>query len=433
MRFLGVGKGNDCGDIYLRLQRDGHEVRVFVEEPEARDIMEGMLTFTVDWRAELEWIRSAGEDGIIIFEGVGWGETQDSLRRDGFHVVGGSAFGDRLEQDRQFGQEWMHRLGMRTAAAHEFSDFEAAIRFVERERRRFVLKFSGQGFASTRNYVGMMEHGDDVTAVLRLQRSRWKYAEAPRFILMEYLSGVEVGVGAFFNGTRFLDPPNLDWEHKRFFPGDLGELTGEMGTLATYRGASRLFDATLGPIGPALAESGYCGYINLNMIVNDDGVWPLELTSRFGYPGYAILDSLHEESWASIFAKLCRGDSLPIATRGGYSVCVVLTVPTFPYYDGYERTSKGAPILFRSAIPEEDREQLHFAEVRLEAGQLVTAGSIGYVMVVTGLGNAVEEARTAAYRLADLVVIPNMRYRRDIGEKFLRSDHAEMRRLGWLD
>ena len=433
MRFLGVGKGNDCGDIYLRLQQGGHEVRVFVEDAEARDIMEGMLSFTGDWRAELEWIRSAGRDGIIIFEGVGWGETQDSLRREGFHVVGGSAFGDRLEQDRQFGQEWMHRLGMRTAAAHEFWDFNAAIEFVEREQQRLVLKFSGHGFASTRNYVGVMENGEDVSAVLRLQRSRWSYAESPRFILMEHLSGVEVGVGAFFNGEHFLDPPNLDWEHKRFFPGDLGELTGEMGTLATYRGARRLFDATLGRIAPALAESGYCGYINLNMIVNDDGVWPLEFTCRFGYPGYSILDSLHEESWDSIFSKLCRRDSLQIATREGYSVCVVLTVPTFPYYDGYERLSKGAPILFRSALSEEDREQLHFAEVRLEGGQLVTAGSIGYVMVATGLGAEVEEARASAYRLAERVVIPNLRYRRDIGEKFLGRDRAEMMRLGWLD
>jgi phosphoribosylamine--glycine ligase len=432
MRFLGVGKGNDCGDIYLRLQQRGHEVRVFVEDPEAHDIMEGMLTFTANWRDELEWIRRAGSDGIIIFEGVGWGETQDALRREGFQVVGGSAFGDRLEQDRSFGQEWMHRLGMHTAAVHEFSDFAEAIEFVERARQRFVLKFSGHGFASTRNYVGVMEDGADVAAVLRLQRSRWTYDEPPRFILMDHVSGVEVGVGAFFNGERFLDPPNLDWEHKRFFPGDLGELTGEMGTLATYRGARRLFDATLGRSAPALAASGYCGYVNLNMILNAEGVWPLEFTCRFGYPGYSILDSLHEESWDSIFSKLCRRDSDRIATRDGYSVCVVLTVPSFPYYDGYERLSKGAPILFRSALSEEEREQLHFAEVRLEGGQLVTAGSIGYIMVVTGLGARVEDARSAAYHLAERVVIPNLRYRCDIGEKFLRSDREEMIRLGWL-
>ena len=94
----------------------------------------------------------------------------------------------------------LRRIGLPTAAVHEFDDFDRAIDFVRRNRARWVVKFSGQGFASTRNYVGEMEGGEDVLAVLRLQRDRWKYAEAPRFIVMEHLSGVEVGTGAFFNG-----------------------------------------------------------------------------------------------------------------------------------------------------------------------------------------------------------------------------------------
>jgi phosphoribosylamine--glycine ligase len=65
--------------------------------------------------------------------------------------------------------------------------------------------------------------------------------------------------------------------------------------------------------------------------------------------------------------------------------------------------------------------------------QLVTAGQIGYVMVVTGRGSTVAEAREVAYARAAKVVVPNVRYRIDIGARFESSDHKELIRLGWMD
>jgi phosphoribosylamine--glycine ligase len=90
------------------------------------------------------------------------------------------------------------------------------------------------------------------------------------------------------------------------------------------------------------------------------------------------------------------------------------------------------PICFRRGLNDEDREHLHYGEVRLDTGQLVTAGQIGYVMVVTGRGETIDLAREAAYARAEKVIIPNVRYRIDIGATFLR-DRAELVRLGWLD
>jgi phosphoribosylamine--glycine ligase len=282
VRFLGIGHTIDLGDMYLRLMQAGHEVRVHVADEESQDVMVGMVEQVSDWRAHLDWVREAQGEGMILFETASDGVVQDELRASGLNVIGGSSLGDRLETDRAFGQKALADAGLQIARAHEFHGFDDAIDFVRSSPARYVFKLSGSGWSSTRNYVGQMQNGADIIALLDAQRRVWSFDEEPEGILMEHLSGVEVGVGAFFNGKRFLTPANLDWEHKRFFPGDIGELTGEMGTVVTYRGAGKIFDATLARFQDLLASSGYCGYINLNAIINEHGIWPLEFTARFG-------------------------------------------------------------------------------------------------------------------------------------------------------
>jgi len=405
-------------------------VRVHVADADSNDILEGLLSRSVDWRADLDWV--GREDGIIVFETTGFGAEQDALRREGFRVFGGSAFGDRLELDRRYGQSVLSAAGMATARVHSFDSFDDAIAFVDRVRARFVLKFNGACPRHTRNYVGILAGGEDMLAMLRLQRSHWASPAKPDFILMEHLAGVEVGVGGFFDGQSFLSPTNLDWEHKHFFPGDLGELTGEMGTLVTYRQSERLFRSTLGRVAPWLRRSGYVGYVNLNMIVNDQGAWPLEFTCRFGVPGFAILGALQAEPWDVMLRRVVDASGSTFATHEGFAVGVVLTVPPFPYGDGYERISKGVPITFRADLTDDDRHELHYGEVRLDQGSLVAAGTIGYLMVVTGRGRTVSDARSRAYDVAKKVIVPNLRYRTDIGEAFEARHRRELERLGWL-
>src|SRR5664279_594041 len=124
MHVLGIGDSLDLGSMYLQLGAAGHQVRVFVAEPEQRDTLAGLVVTVPDWRPELDWVRAAGDEGFIIFETATQGALQDQLRADGFQVIGGSAYGDRLENDRAFGQQVMRTAGMHVATTHDFDSFE---------------------------------------------------------------------------------------------------------------------------------------------------------------------------------------------------------------------------------------------------------------------------------------------------------------------
>jgi phosphoribosylamine--glycine ligase len=171
MRFLGIGDTCDLGALYLRLVEDGHAVQVAIEEPMARGTLAGMVERVEDWRAALPWIREAGSDGIILFENVagGRGALQDALRAEGYNVVGGSAYGDRLEGDRAYAQGVLADLGLPIAGVWEFDGAEPALAHLAAHPGRYVLKFSGTGFSATDNYVGRLADGRDVAAMVRVK------------------------------------------------------------------------------------------------------------------------------------------------------------------------------------------------------------------------------------------------------------------------
>ena len=86
--------------------------------------------------------------------------------------------------------------------------------------------------------------------------------------------------------------------------------------------------------------------------------------------------------------------------------------------------------MIEGELSDRDRANIHYGEMGLDDGQLVTAGYHGWTMVVTGSGASIEAAQEDAYSLAKRVVVPNVRYRNDIGAKLIAGEYAALERLG---
>ena len=417
MRVLGIGTRVELGDLYMTLAREGHEVRVHAADPAFAATFEGLVERVADWRGELDWV---GKEGVVLFERVGAGAQQDGLRAEGYRVIGGSVLGDRLEYDRGFGQQVLRDIGLETAPGHQFASAGEAAGWLRAHPGRMVLKHHNNARAT---FVG--DHAGGLDVLFQLGTA----PDGP-VMLMPRLEGVEVGIGAYFDGARFLEPACIDFEHKRFFPGEIGEMTGEMGTLVRYRGAGPIFRATLQRLEGLFAAAGHVGYVNLNMIVNEAGLWPLEFTCRFGNPGYAILAPLQTEGWGELFRKMLAGGAKTFETREEWCTGIVLTIPPFPREQpGAERA--GDPPVFFHAAPDE-AGHFHYSDMRMAEGQLYAGRRTGYAMVVTGLGETIEASQAAALVRARTVCVPDLRYRGDIGERVRLGEAERLIALGWM-
>ncbi|MGI0036328.1 MAG: hypothetical protein ACRD98_10715, partial [Nitrososphaera sp.] len=101
---------------------------------------------------------------------------------------------------------------------------------------------------------------------------------------------------------------------------------------------SKIFELTLGRMKERLVESGYVGYIDINCIANTKSIYPLEFTSRFGYPTISIQMEGVTSEWGKFLSSLAGGNGNELRTKKGFQVGVVVALPPFPFND--ERTFK---------------------------------------------------------------------------------------------
>lgn len=422
-KILCVSRVGCIGDLCRQLILEGNQVRYHIDSREEKDVSDGFVEKVDDWAAHKDWA------DLIIFDDSDFGGVAEKLRKEGKAVVGGTLYSDRLEMDRDFGQAEMKEAGMTILPQWNFHDFDEAIKFLKDNPGRYVVKPSGEAQAEkVLSFVGQEDDGLDVSAMLERYKKSWA-KRIRRFQIQKYASGVEVAVGAFFNGQEFVLPVCINFEHKKMFPGDIGPSTGEMGTAMFWSGENELYRATLAKMKERLAASGYVGYFDINCIATARAIYPLEFTPRFGYPTLSIQMEGMLGRWGDFFHALATRQPFTLKTKRGFQVGVVVAVPPFPFEDlkAFKKYSEDAVVIFKKPVT----EGVYPADVKLVDGDWRLAGSTGYVLVCTGAGATMEDAQREAYGRVRNIIIPNMFYRTDIGARWQR-DGDLLRTWGYL-
>lgn len=435
MRILFISGELIGSAVIQQLIKEGHAVKFYVKHPDRKGCLRGIAEQVEDWEVELPWV---GRDGLIVFDDVIFGDLPDTLRRSGYSVFGGNAESNKLELDREHFQTVLAEKGINTLPSYDFTTPDEAIDFVRKNPKQWVLKQNSH--ISALNYVGQRNDGQDILDMLLFYKDKG----ITPVHLQQKVTGVEIGVGRYFNGQDWVGPIEINLEHKPLMNGDIGPLTAEMGTLMWYETSEEqpLFKTTLAKLKDYLTSIDYKGDIDIGCIVNEAGAWPLEATVRFGTPSTELQCELQISPWGEALKAMADSKPFDLKYHEDYGIVVSVAVPPFPFAPddasrAHTLTSNGITIFFADDLTADEMNHIHFEEVSKTTqtdgrDRYYLAGHHGYALYVTGRGKTVEEARDRVYQIVKKIFIPKMMYRTDIGERFIRGDRELLKKWGWI-
>lgn len=402
-RFLILSEGGDGGGLALRLQEEGHEVRIWIRELDAEHRCEGLIEKTDDYEF--------GE--IIVADCTGFGSILDALREAGRLVFSGSSLHDRLETDRRYAKKVMEDCNIETPSSIYLTGPDAWDQASEAigESERLVFKPGGNLSGVLPSYVS--KGPEDLLQMLEFFKSKISEAE-PEFELQEFKDGIAISTEGWFNGSRFVGAFNHTIERKQLMVGDLGPSGGCTGNAVWI--VDEEDDPLVGELRKLtsfLAKHRYIGPIDLNAVVSEEGIYGLEFTPRFGYDAFpTYLYGLFQENFGNFIASLARGDEpsirLPI---GHFAAGVRISIPPWPNEDNL--ASPGIPV---RGLTSGDRKMFYPYDVMLKGDELVSSGGWGIIGVMNGVGASLKEAFGDVYRSVKHLEIPDMQYRTDLYE-----------------
>jgi len=418
--FLLVNVGGQLLSLAQRIKQEGYTIYMYVY-PEMRE--HGLQT-GVGILADKEMVtdyyeilnKIPKEELIILVDDNGKGHEFDFLRKQGYMVVNGSAFAEKIEYDRSIGTQLMQKIGLAVPQTHSFDSIEKAIGFAEKQKEdiRFVFKPDGEDFAgSSRTYTA--KNLRDLIDYMKFTKSEIDSHKITMesFDLQEFIEGEEADFSAYFDGDKFMvGSTALDIEEKKSGDGNKGSATGCMGNIILYVNKSRYFDEYIKKLEPILKKMGYVGQISINNIFShkDGKPYGLEFTPRMGWDAQTTEMAILKSAGRNI-----SDFYIALATKKRFD---------FPYnrvgtgiriytssVDADHTAIKGRFMSFSPKV----KENLWFYNTSYTNDMYIIENNP--VMVVNYADTSLQKSIDGAYEVLKNVNVPDIYYRMEIGKR----------------
>jgi phosphoribosylamine--glycine ligase len=212
--------------------------------------------------------------------------------------------------------------------------------------------------------------------------------------------------------------------------GNIGPNSGEMGTSMVWMNKNRIYKESIGKIVELLKKNNYTGYFDINCIADDKNLWPLEFTTRFGYPTIQLKMETIKGNMGDWMLKIVKGEKANFQISNPYSICVVMATPPYPFTSKeiYKKYSEDQEVIFKA----KDRTGIWPGEVQRDKNNIwYLTGESGFSVIVTGQGKSIKESQDMAYKRVESVIIPNEMHRIDIGDK-TEENLKKLNSWGWF-
>ncbi len=414
MKILIIGSGGREHAIAWKFAQNNKVEKIYVSPGNAgTELLDRCENINLPDTEEMVNFASNNKIGLTMVgsEELLVGGIVDKFEEKGLTIFGPNQKSAILEGSKAYSKDFMKKYGVKTAAYEIFTDYESAVKYLDKIEYPTVVKASG--LAAGKGVI-IAQNKDEAVEAVRDMMLDHKFSQAgSEIVIEEFLTGVEASILSITDGNTIV-PFISAKDHKKIGEGETGLNTGGMGVIApnpyvTSEIMKSFIDEIMTPTLEGLKAEGmkFNGVIFFGLMITEKGIYSLEYNMRLGDPETQAVLPLMENDFLEILEMCIDGnlDKVEMRWKDASACCVVGVSGGYP-----ENYNKGYEITGLSNVD----DLVFIAGAKLEEDKLLTNG--GRVINIVSVGENLETACKNTYSSMDKINFEGLYCRRDIGE-----------------